>query len=97
MTVRYIIFTQISGVQYKCLKFKLKLRKFNNSEEQPISRGVQRGTNRGKYKRNSYEKKLIDDAAENVDEDWKAVAKSQDILYHRYSHSTLTIPRTRTD
>ena len=31
----------------------------DNSEEQPKSRGVKRGTNRGKYKRNSYEKKLL--------------------------------------
>ena len=41
----------------------------DNSEEQPKSRGVKRGTNRRKYKRNSYEKILIVDAVENVDGD----------------------------
>ena len=51
----------------------------DNSEEQPKSRGVKRGTNRGKYKRNSYDKKLIVDAVENVDGYWRAEAKSQDI------------------
>ena len=40
---------------------------------------MKRGTNRGEYKRNSYEKKLIVDAAENVYGDWRAVAKFQDI------------------
>lgn len=51
----------------------------DNSEDQPKRRGVKRGTNRGKYRRSSYEKKLIVDAAATVDGDWRGVAISQHI------------------
>ena len=65
--------TSTVALQLTVKKWKTTAVSSDNSEEQHKSRGVKRGTNRGKYKRNSYEKKLI------VDGDWRAVAKSQEI------------------